>query len=137
MKKLLLACVTSLGLVTSAWAIDRDDMIMALQDYMEMAAFGDGVIMAANLAEIKDEVVLVDARQPQDFANNPIPGAINIDWRFVLAELDKLPEDKMIVLYCDTGILSSKAHMALRLVGYEQVRVLFNGLAGWQEHQGQ
>lgn len=43
----------------------------------------------------------------------------------------------MIVLYCDTGILSSKAHMALRLVGYDQVRVLFNGLAGWQQHHGQ
>jgi len=134
MKKILLALATSFTLIHSAWAIDRDDMIMALQDYMEMASFGDGVIMAANLAEIKDEVVLVDARQPQDFAKNPIPGAINIDWRFVLSELDKLPEDKMIVLYCDTGILSSKAHMALRLVGYEQVRVLFNGLAGWHQH---
>lgn len=137
MKKLLIAFITSFTLIQSAWAIERDDMIMALQDYMEMAAFGDGVIMAANLAEIKDEVVLVDARQPQDFNNNPIPGAINIDWRFVLSELDKLPEDKMIVLYCDTGILSSKAHMALRLVGYEQVRVLFNGLAGWHAHTGQ
>ncbi|WFE67905.1 rhodanese-like domain-containing protein [Thiomicrospira sp. R3] len=137
MKKLLLACVTSFVLITSASAIERDDIIMALQDYMEMAAFGDGVIMAANLAEIKDEVVLVDARQAQDFSNNAIPGAINIDWRFVLSELDKLPEDKMIVLYCDTGILSSKAHMALRLVGYDQVRVLFNGLAGWQQHHGQ
>lgn len=83
MKKLLLACVTSFVLITSASAIERDDIIMALQDYMEMAAFGDGVIMAANLAEIKDEVVLVDARQAQDFSNNAIPGAINIDWRFV------------------------------------------------------
>ena len=137
MKKLLIAFIASLSLTHSAFAIERDDMIMALQDYMEMAAFGDGVIMAANLAEIKDDVVLVDARQPQDFNKNAIEGAINIDWRFILAELDKLPEDKMIVLYCDTGILSSKAHMALRLVGYQQVRVLFNGLAGWHALKGQ
>ena len=137
MKKLLLALSTSIVLTSSAWAIDREDLMIALQDYMEMAPFGDGVILAAQLAEMKNEVVLVDARQAQDFANNPIDGAINIDWRFVLSELDKLPEDIMIVLYCDTGILSSKAHMALRLVGYEQVRVLFNGLAGWQAYINQ
>jgi rhodanese-related sulfurtransferase len=43
-----------------------------------------------------------------------------------------LPKDRLIVLYCDTGILSSKAHFALRLVGYEQVKVLFNGYEGWK-----
>lgn len=137
MKKVLFALWLSLGLTSTAWAMDREDLIIALQDYMEMAPFGDGVILASQLAEMKNEVVLVDARQPQDFAHNPIEGAINIDWRYVLSELDQLPEDKMIVLYCDTGILSSKAHMALRLVGYQQVRVLFNGLAGWQAHISQ
>jgi rhodanese-related sulfurtransferase len=132
MKHLLFAAL--LGFASQAIAVERNDLIATLQDYMEMAPFGDGVIMPAQLAEMKNEVILVDARQAADYAKHHIPGAINIDWRFVMSELDKLPEDKMIVLYCDTGILSSKAHLALRLIGYEQVRVLFNGLNGWQAH---
>lgn len=134
MKHLLFAALFIFS--SHALAVERNDLIATLQDYMEMAPFGDGVIMPAQLAEMKNEVILVDARQAADYAKHHIPGAINIDWRFVMSELDKLPEDKMIVLYCDTGILSSKAHLALRLIGYEQVRVLFNGLNGWQAHIG-
>jgi rhodanese-related sulfurtransferase len=102
---------------------------------MEMAAFGDGVITADQLKAMmnEQEIFIIDARQEQDFNQSHIPGAVNIDWRYVLSDLDQIPDDKMIVLYCDTGILSSKAHMALRLVGYDQARVLFNGYSAWSE----
>lgn len=137
MKKFLLALIASTSLFGSAWAVDRDDMIMALQDYMEMAAFGDGVIMPEQFAQIRNDAFIIDARQASDYAEHHIPGAVHIDWRFIMSELDQIPEDRLIVVYCDTGILSSKAHMALRLVGYDQARVLFNGLNGWHAHIGQ
>lgn len=134
MKKLFLALVASTSLMSSAWAMDRDDMIMALQDYMEMAAFGDGVISPAQFAQIRQDAFIIDSRQASDYAQHHIPGAVHIDWRFIMSELDQIPQDQLIVIYCDTGILSSKAHMALRLVGYDQARVLFNGLEGWHAH---
>ncbi|OZA96294.1 MAG: hypothetical protein B7X52_05495 [Thiotrichales bacterium 34-46-19] len=77
-------------------------------------------------------MLIVDTRPAEAYAKDHIAGAINIDWRFVLSEVKQLPKDRLIVLYCDTGILSSKAHFALRLVGYEQVKVLFNGYEGWK-----
>ncbi|WP_239232366.1 rhodanese-like domain-containing protein [Thiomicrospira aerophila] len=134
-KPLLLASVVALGVTQPAKAVDQDDLIAVLQDYMEMAAFGDGVITADQLKAMmnEQEVFIIDARQEQDYNQSHIPGAVNIDWRFVLSELDQIPDDKMIVLYCDTGILSSKAHMALRLIGYDQARVLFNGYSSWSE----
>lgn len=134
-KPLLAASVMSLAFTQPAKAMDQDDLIAVLQDYMEMAAFGDGVITADQLKAMmnEQEIFIIDARQEQDFNQSHIPGAVNIDWRYVLSELDQIPDDKMIVLYCDTGILSSKAHMALRLVGYDQARVLFNGYSAWSE----
>jgi rhodanese-related sulfurtransferase len=104
-----------------------------LQDYMESAPFADGVITTAQLKALKPQPVIVDTRSAEAYAKDHIAGAINIDWRFVLSEARQLPKDGVIVLYCDTGILSSKAHLALRLVGYEQVKVLFNGYEGWKE----
>jgi len=46
--------------------------------------------------------------------------------------LDKIPTDKTVVPYCDSGLLSSKAHFALKLVGYENVRVILAGYADWK-----
>lgn len=110
-----------------------EDLKYALQDYMEVAAFADGVITAQELKEQLNNAFIIDARQENDYANYHIPGAVNIDWRFVISEIDQIPQDKLVVIYCDTGILSSKAHFALRLLGYSNARVLFNGLASWEK----
>ncbi|WP_234968943.1 rhodanese-like domain-containing protein [Thiomicrospira sp. ALE5] len=127
--------MVSFSIAQPAKAVDLDDLTAVLQDYMEMAAFGDGVITADQLRAMmnEQEIFIIDARMEQDYNQSHIPGAVNIDWRFVLSELDQIPDDKMVVVYCDTGILSSKAHMALRLVGYDQARVLFNGYGSWSE----
>ena len=44
--------------------------------------------------------------------------------------------DKTVVLYCDTGLLSAKAHLVLRLAGYENVKVLQGGYLMWSQEQG-
>lgn len=126
-----LAALAFLTLNPTAHAQD-EDLKYALQDYMEVAAFADGVITAEELKEQLNEVFIIDTRLEADYAKNHIPGAVNIDWRYIIAELDQIPQDKLVVLYCDTGILSSKAHFALRLLGYSNARVLFNGLASWE-----
>ncbi|HHT00792.1 MAG TPA: rhodanese-like domain-containing protein, partial [Thiomicrospira sp.] len=54
-------------------------------------------------------------------------------WRELLSRKDEVPTDKTVVVYCDTGLLSSKAHFALSVAGFENVRVLFGGYLKWQE----
>jgi rhodanese-related sulfurtransferase len=44
--------------------------------------------------------------------------------------------DKTVVLYCDTGLLSAKAHLALRLADYENVKALLGGYLMWSQEQG-
>jgi rhodanese-related sulfurtransferase len=126
--------LASLVLSGVAMAHQSNDKLVFehLQDYMEVAPFADGVITAAQLKGLTPKPLIVDTRPAESYEKDHIAGAINIDWRFVLSEVKQLPKDRLIVLYCDTGILSSKAHFALRLVGYEQVKVLFNGYDGWK-----
>ena len=128
---LTLACLGFFNVV-SAQNNQEKIVFEHLQDYMESAPFADGVITATQLKGLASKPLIVDTRPAEAYAKDHIAGAINIDWRFVLSEVKQLPKDKLIVLYCDTGILSSKAHLALRLVGYEQVKVLFNGYEGWK-----
>jgi len=131
---LALTALATFFVSTETMAQSTNDKVIFehLQDYMEAAPFADGVITAAQLKGLTAKPLIVDTRPAEAYAKDHIAGAINIDWRFVLSEVKQLPKDRLIVLYCDTGILSSKAHFALRLVGYEQVKVLFNGYEGWK-----
>ena len=48
-----------------------------------------------------------------------------------------LPDDVLIVTYCDGEDCVLSAELALRLkeIGYENVRVLYNGWSVWESHQ--
>jgi len=62
-----------------------------------------------------------------------IEGAVNIPLRELLANLDKLPSDQPIVVYCVTGHRAGMAMAALKLLGYTDVRNLAGGLNGWKK----
>ena len=98
----------------------------ALEGYFDFASFADGVVALANLAQLGD-IQIIDTRKAEAFEKGHIDGAINIEWRQVIHNLDQVSKDKLVVLYCDTGILSSKTHLALKLMGYDNARVLFGG----------
>jgi rhodanese-related sulfurtransferase len=84
--------------------------------------------------------VFVDARPPELYQESHIQGALNVP----LAEFDQridtvlteLPEEALIVTYCDGEDCDLSAHLALKLkeIGYENVRVLHNGWSLWKNH---
>lgn len=80
--------------------------------------------------------MVIDARDAGQFAKNHIPGAINMDWRQVLAKRDTIPKNKPVLIYCNTGSLSAQAGFALRVAGWDNVRVLQGGLEEWTAKGG-
>jgi len=42
----------------------------------------------------------------------------------------------MVVMYCNSGSLSAQAVFALRLLGYDNVKVLQDGIEGWRKKGG-
>ncbi len=112
------------------------------------------------LVHLKDpQVVLVDDRGPKEWSGEVasrqvkragrIPGARHVDWEWNLTtvegikvlksadDLAKLYEgvgatkDKEIVVYCRTGMRSSHAYLALKLLGYPRVRNYDASMVEW------
>ena len=87
-------------------------------------------------AEDWKKLYVLDVRDAGQFGKEHIPGAVNIEWRKVFAERAKLPKDRTILAYCNTGSFSAQAAMALRMAGYENVRILHGGFSEWKARGG-
>ena len=82
----------------------------------DLVQYGDvrGEGFLALIEENKDAVV-VDVRPAKDVKDTGmIEGAINIPFDEVESNLDKLPKDKTIALYCNTGTKSAEVAQAIR-----------------------
>jgi len=78
--------------------------------------------------------VLIDVRTTDEWNKDGyIEGAINIPLNDFFTSLDKLPaKDQAIVIYCGSGHRGAIVLMALKLMGYENVRNLGGGLGAWK-----
>ncbi len=131
------AASTSLLLAPAAQADNKALVIDEMAAYLEFVDYGGGVIFAEQIP--KDEwprMLVIDARDAGQFTKGHIPGAINMDWRQVLAKRDEIPKNKPVLIYCNTGSLSAQAGFALRVAGWENVRILQGGMEEWKAKGG-
>jgi len=80
-------------------------------------------------------VVILDVRKADEFAEGHIKGAILIDQfqnDFLEQAKAKLPVDKTIAIYCRSGRRSANAAVKLADVGYKCVN-LKGGILAWKE----
>jgi rhodanese-related sulfurtransferase len=54
----------------------------------------------------------------------------------VLARRNEIPKNKPVLIYCNTGSLSAQAGFALRVAGWENVRILQGGMEEWKAKGG-
>jgi rhodanese-related sulfurtransferase len=109
----------------------------ALEAYFEFSDYNSGTIAAEQIpAEDYKRLYVLDVRDAGQFAKEHIPGATNIEWRKVFAERARLPKDRTILAYCNTGSFSAQVAMALRMTGYENVRILHGGYGEWKARGG-
>ncbi|TNF62539.1 MAG: rhodanese-like domain-containing protein [Burkholderiales bacterium] len=131
------ATAASLLLAPAAHADNKAIAVDEMEAYLEFVDYGGGVIFAEQIP--KDEwpkMVVIDARDAGQFARGHIPGAINMDWRQVLARRNEIPRDKPVIIYCNTGSLSAQAGFALRVAGWENLRILQGGMEEWKAKGG-
>ena len=101
----------------------------ALESYFEFVDYNSGTIAVEQLAaDDWKKFYVLDVRDAGQYAKEHIPGAVNIEWRRVFAERAKLPKDRTVLAYCNTGSFSGQVTMALRIAGYENVRILHGGM---------
>ena len=111
--------------------------ISALEGYFDFADANAGTILPEQIpAEDYKKFFVLDVRDAAQFAKDHIPGAVNIEWRQVFAQRSKLPKDKTILVYCNMSSFAGQVAMALRMDGFENVRLLHGGYNEWKASGG-
>lgn len=80
----------------------------------------------------QDNALLIDVRQPGEYASGHIPQAINIPLRTLPENLDKIPQNRPVILYCTTGYRTGIGVMTLRLLGYTNISAFPPSIQGWK-----
>ena len=91
---------------------------------------------------LDSDTLLIDIREPGEFARGHIPGAVHLPRGLLEFEIHKLVEstrqdtglpaaEQKMVLYCGTGGRSALAARTLESMGYRNVRSMAGGLVAW------
>lgn len=115
--------------------IDYDAFCGVVSDAAADAA-ADSTVTPLELREMLDAgkpVALIDVREPAEWAINHIAGAELIPKSMLDsgAGLSRVPQDRIAVLYCKTGIRSAEALLALKQAGFADALHLQGGIVAW------
>jgi len=83
----------------------------------------------------REDALVVDVREPNEFATGHVLGAKNLPLAKLGASGADLAKKKErpVIVYCDGGERSAKALAALKKHGYTRVATLSGGIAAWQQ----
>jgi len=70
----------------------------------------------------REGVPLVDVREPHEFAEGHVPGAVNLPMSIIGEHLDELPDGSFDVI-CQVGGRSARVAQALEARGYDATNV--------------
>ena len=88
------------------------------------------------MQELTDKVVLLDVREEDEYQELHIEGCVWIPLDEIQVRAEKeLDKNSDIVVYCAHGVRSLQAVMALRMMGFKNLRSLEGGIVAWQEFQ--
>jgi SulP family sulfate permease len=79
-----------------------------------------------------DRALLIDVREPEEYARGHVAGCRLLPLRTLIEEASSLPQDRPLVLLCRSGRRSTRGlHMLLDL-GFEDVYNLRGGILSWR-----
>jgi Dinucleotide-utilizing enzymes involved in molybdopterin and thiamine biosynthesis family 2 len=96
----------------------------------------DSTISARDLKEMQDrgdDIMLIDVREPNEYEIVSIPGAVLIPkGQFVDGSaLERLPQDKKIVLHCKSGGRSAEVLAIVKQAGFADAVHVGGGVLSW------
>ena len=117
--------------------IDYEDFCGVVSDDAADAA-AEATITPRELRELLDsgkKVALIDVREPVEWDINHINGAQLIPQSAINSGegLAQLPQDRIPVLYCKTGVRSAEALAAVKKAGFADAVHLQGGIVAWAQ----
>jgi hydroxyacylglutathione hydrolase len=110
---------TNRGVAEAPWA-----MLTATLDVREV-----GIEAVAQRAP---GTLVLDVREPEEYARGHVPGAVNLPQAELALRLDEVPRDRTVLVICQGGYRSLRSAQFLRQRGYDAVMSVGGGTAAWQ-----
>jgi rhodanese-related sulfurtransferase len=88
-----------------------------------------GIDVAANRP---DGALLLDVREPEEYACGHIPGALNLPQADLASRLAEIPRDRPVYVACKGGFRSLRAAQFLAQSGIENVLSVKGGTDAWR-----
>ncbi len=115
--------------------IDYEAFCGAVSEEAQEAAQGSTITARdlKNMMDARDPIFVVDVREPNEYEIVSIPGATLIPkGEFVSgAALERLPNDKRIVLHCKSGARSAEALAIVKDAGFSDAVHVGGGVLAW------
>jgi rhodanese-related sulfurtransferase len=98
-------------------------------------------IEPAQALPLVGKVLILDVREPDEYAAGCLPGAVNIPRGVLEFKIDTHPtfrdqQEADILVHCQSGGRSALAAEVLQKLGYTKVISLAGGFKAWQEAGG-
>jgi len=77
--------------------------------------------------------VLLDVREPEEFARERVPGAVNVPQSDLATRLSEIPRDRPILTICQSGSRSLRSAQFLHQQGYQNVATVVGGTRAWRD----
>ncbi|NND02886.1 MAG: hypothetical protein HKN91_08865, partial [Acidimicrobiia bacterium] len=96
----------------------------------------EGWLAVSDITAFKDAMttanaLVIDVREEGEYAEGHIEGAINIPLRSLSDNLDKIPTDRQVFVYCKSGLRAALAGSSLHMLGYDNVLIYPPSWNGW------
>lgn len=115
-------------------AVESEGVVAGVDAFL--SSIPEGFLATGNMDAFKDmmentDVYLVDVREVSEYEEGHIPGAVNIPIRTLADNLDQIPTDQPVMIYCASGHRAGMATAALQALGYSNVKAYPPGWKGW------
>ena len=110
------------------------DGLRSLDSRPELIAVTERVSapFAAELLSSSQPPLAIDVRAPGERDRKHIAGSLSFPLNHLTENLEKLPKDRPLLVYCAGGYRSSIAASLLQRSGFDSVSEIAGGLAGWE-----
>ena len=115
--------------------IDYDAFCGTVSEDAQQAAVGSTITATElkGMLDRDDDIFLVDVREPNEYEIVSIPGAVLIpkDQFLSGAALERLPQDKRVVLHCKSGVRSAECLAVVKNAGFADAAHVGGGVLAW------
>lgn len=130
------AATTTAAAEATTTTVATFDLNASVDEYL--SSIPEGFLAISDVDVFKDGVeasgaLVIDVREVSEYDEGHIPGAVNIPIRTLAANLDKVPTDRQIYVYCKSGFRAAQALASLGMLGYDNVLSYKPGWNGWTE----